>query len=69
MSKKEGRRSPELKHTRAEIRAFKGKLARIYRYGDELEFMRWLREIGIKDEHPNFGTYVKNFRDAKRGKL
>jgi hypothetical protein len=60
---------PEPKHTRAEIRAFKGKLAKIYKFGDELEFMRWLREIGYKDEHPTFVAALKHFRDAKRGKL
>lgn len=56
-------------HTRKEIRGFKPDIRRLLKYGSELDLMRYLREIGIRDEDPRFAAAVKAFRDVKSGKL
>ncbi len=43
-------------------------LRKIFKYGDEREFMQILRKHGIKDEDPHFGEIVKLFRDLRTGK-
>ena len=64
----ERERHPERKHTRAEIRAMENALRKIYEYGDEREFMQFLRGIGLKDESPEFAAAVSVFRSLRRGK-
>ena len=49
--------------------AFTETFGRFYRYRNKTDFMRWLREIGIKDEDANFRAYAEPLRGAKRGKL
>jgi hypothetical protein len=56
------------KHTRAESNALLNDLRKIYKCGDEREFMQVLRKHGIKDENPRFGELVKLFRDLRSGK-
>jgi hypothetical protein len=43
-------------------------LRKIYKRGDEREFMQILRKYGIKDEHPLFSEIVTFFRDLRSGK-
>jgi hypothetical protein len=69
MSKSKEKKPPELKHTRAEIRSMKVDVRRLLKCGTELDLMRFLRGIGIKDEDPRFGPIVKTYRDLKSGKL
>jgi hypothetical protein len=40
------------KHTRAELRKLRAALKNVYKYGDEREFMQFLRGIGLKDDRP-----------------
>lgn len=54
--------------TRAELRAIKTALRRIYQYWDEREFMQFLRGIELKDESPQFAELVALFRSLRRGK-
>ena len=61
-------RMPELRFTRSEIRSMRGDVARIFRYGDELELTRFLRGIGIKDQDPRFGRILTRFRELRSGK-
>jgi len=56
------------KHTRAELRALERDLQTILENGDELELMRVLRKLGIKDEDPRFPQSVKLFRDLRARK-
>jgi len=56
------------KHTRAESNALLNDLRKIYKTGDEREFMQVLRKHGIKDENPRFGELVKFFRELRSGK-
>ncbi len=56
------------KFTRAEWNSLLRELRRIYNRNDEREFMRILRQRGIKDEDPRFSEIVQFFRDLKRGK-
>jgi hypothetical protein len=53
--------------TGAEKAALLRALRRIYKWGDEREFMKILRKHGIKDEDPRFSEIVKPFR-ALHGK-
>jgi hypothetical protein len=70
MPKEDDKRPPKLKRTRREIRSFKSDLWKLWKHGTELDFMRFLRGIGIKDEDSRFGPLVKAFRDwQKTGKL
>jgi hypothetical protein len=64
----ERERHPGRRHTRAELRVLKTALRRIYQYGDEREFMQFLRGIGLKDESPLFAEVVGLFRSLRRGK-
>jgi wyosine [tRNA(Phe)-imidazoG37] synthetase (radical SAM superfamily) len=57
------------KFTRAEWNSILRDLRRIYGRNDEREFMRILRQRGIKDEDPRFSEIVQLFRDLKRGKV
>ncbi len=50
------------KLTGAEKAALLRELRRIYKSGDEREFMKILRKHGIKDEDPRFSEIVKFFR-------
>lgn len=43
-------------------------LRKIYKSGDEREFMQILRKYGIKDEDPLFSEIVTFFRDLRSGK-
>jgi len=53
------------RHTRAERNALERNLKRIMELKDEREFMKFLREHGIKDENPRFSRLVKAFREGK----
>jgi len=41
----------------------KANLARVLASGDEREFMKLMREIGLKDDSPEFLKALKAFRD------
>jgi hypothetical protein len=41
----------------------KADLAKVLASGDERTFMKILREIGLKDDSPEFGKALKAFRD------
>ena len=41
----------------------KANLARVLAAGDEREFMKLMREIGLKDDSPEFLKALKAFRD------
>ncbi len=56
------------KYTWAERNALLRDLRKILKSGDEREFMRVLRNYGIKDEDPRFAEIVKLFREARSGK-
>ena len=43
-------------------------LARVPASGDEVEFMRILRGIGVKDGTPEFANALKSFRAARGGR-
>ena len=53
------------RHTKAERSALERDLKRIMDSKDEREFMKFLREHGIKDENPRFSGLVKPFREGK----
>jgi hypothetical protein len=53
------------RHTGAERTALERDLKRIMESKDEREFMKFLREYGIKDENPRFSQLVKVFREGK----
>lgn len=53
------------KHTPSERNAMLRQLKRIMDLKDDREFMKFLREHGIKDENPRFSQIVKAFRDGK----
>ena len=53
------------RHTKAERSALERDLKRILDLKDEREFMKFLREHGIKDENPRFSRLVKAFREGK----
>jgi hypothetical protein len=59
---------PGRKHTRAELRKLRAALKTIYKFGDEREFMRFSRGIGLKDESPRFAEMVALFRTLRKGK-
>ncbi len=61
-------RHPGRRHTRSEIRKLRAAVKGIYKYGDEREFMQFLRGIGLKDESPQFAEIVGLFRSLRRGK-
>jgi hypothetical protein len=61
-------RHPGRKHTRAELRKLRTALKTIYKFGDDREFMRFLRGIGLKDESPQFVEMVALFRTLRSGK-
>jgi len=64
----EREKHPERRYTRAELRALRTALRRIYQYGNEREFMSFLRGIGLKDESPQFVELVALFRSLQRGR-
>jgi hypothetical protein len=53
------------RHAKAERSALERDLKRILDLKDEREFMKFLREHGIKDENPRFSRLVKAFREGK----
>jgi len=61
-------RHPGRKYTRAEIRRLRAAFKVIYKYGDEREFMQFLRATGLKDESPQFAAMVGLFRTLRAGK-
>jgi hypothetical protein len=61
-------RHPGRKHTRAGLPKLRAALKTIYKFGDEREFMRFLRGIGLKDESPQFAEMVELFRTLRSGK-
>jgi hypothetical protein len=58
----------KFKHTFAEQNALLRDLRKIFKYGDEREFMQVLRKHGIKDEDPRFAEIVKMFHALRSGK-
>lgn len=48
---------------RKKIQKTKTSLARVLDSGDEREFMKLMREIGLKDDSPEFLKALKAFRD------
>ena len=56
------------KLSREEKQAFLKVLHRVYRSGDEREFMNVLRKHGIKDEDPRFAAILSFFRALRSGK-
>jgi hypothetical protein len=64
----ERERHPERKHTKAELRALENELRKIRQFGDEREFMQFLRGIGLSDESSRFVEAVKLYRSLKREK-
>jgi len=56
------------KRTKAEERSLLRDLERVYKTGDEREFMSVLRKHGIKDEDPRFAEILKFFRALRAGK-
>ena len=55
------------KGTKVEENALLRDLERIYKTGDEREFMSVLRKHGIKDEDPRFAEILKFFRALRAG--
>ena len=64
----ERERHPGRKHTRAELRTLRTAIRKIFQYGNEQEFMKFLRGIGLKDESPQFVELVALYRSLRRGK-
>jgi hypothetical protein len=64
----ERERHPERKYTKAELRALESELRKIRQFGDEREFMQFLRGIGLSDESSRFVEAVKLYRSLKREK-
>lgn len=60
---------PRKQHTRREIQSLKFDVARLLKFGTELELMQFLREIEIFDEDPRFARAVSAYRALKSGKL
>jgi hypothetical protein len=58
----------KFKHTYAESNALLKDLRRIFKSGDEREFMQILRKFGIKDEDPRFAEILRMFRAERSGK-
>lgn len=56
------------KATRAEANELLRILRRVFKDGDEREFMNVLRKRGIKDEDPRFAEFLKIFRDLRSGR-
>jgi len=52
----------KFKRTKAEENALLRDLERVYKTGDEREFMSVLRKHGIKDEDPRFAEILNFFR-------
>lgn len=48
---------------RKKTQATKANLARVLASGDEREFMKLMREIGLNDDSPEFLKALKAFRD------
>jgi len=49
---------------RKKIQKTKADLARVLASGNEREFMKIMREIGLKDDSPEFLKALKTFRDC-----
>lgn len=58
----------KFKRTRGEEYALLRDLEKIFKYGDEREFMQVLRKHGIKDEDPRFVEILKLFHALRSGK-
>ena len=56
------------KLSREERRALLRESEKIYKSGDEFEFMHVLRRCGVKDEDPRFAEALKRFREMPSGK-
>jgi hypothetical protein len=59
---------PRRRHTRAELREIRSALKKYVKYGNEREFMQFLRGIGVKDESPRFAELVALFRSLRSGR-
>jgi len=59
----------KFKHTYTEHNALMRDLRRVFKLGDEREFMQVLRKHGIKDEDPRFAELLKMFRDLRSGRI
>jgi len=66
---KEKKQAVTVQHTRRAIQAWKPDVRKLGKYGSEVEFMKFLRETGIKDEDPRFALAVNAFRAYQRGTL
>jgi hypothetical protein len=44
-------------------------LKKLIKHEDDREFMKLLRDLGIKDEDPRFAEAMKLFYEAKKGRL
>jgi hypothetical protein len=64
----ERERHPQRKYTKRELREMESLLRKIREYGDEREFMQFLRGIGLSDESPRFAEAVRLYRSLKPGK-
>jgi hypothetical protein len=64
----EREKHPERQRTKAELRALENELRRIREFGDEREFMQFLRGIGLSDESPRFVEALRLYRSLKREK-
>jgi len=64
----EREKHPERRHTRAERRDLENDARKILEFGDEKDLMQFLRELGLKDESPEFVSAVNVFRSLRRGK-
>jgi hypothetical protein len=58
----------KFRFTHEERNALLRDLRKIFKQGDEREFMRILRKYGIKDEDPRFSEIVKLFQSMRAGK-
>jgi hypothetical protein len=59
----------KFKHTYAEHNALLRDLQKVFKLGDEREFMQVLRKHGTMDENPRFAELLKMFRDLRSGKI
>jgi hypothetical protein len=59
----------KFKRTHAEHNALLRDLEKVFKLGDEREFIQVLRKHGIMDENPRFAELLKMFRDLRSGKI
>lgn len=57
------------KRTYVEHNALLRDLEKVFKLGDEREFMRVLRKHGLMDENPRFAELLKMFHELRGGKI